>query len=925
MKNFNNSWRKFLNESSRTENVPFKDTRVRIKLENKKKLLYEVSEDEFEHIEAAIEKMADLNELAFNDIFGDKTRMVIDFPTLDVSTPLGRFIAMWGVMGYEVDWTKGMLSSERALRDTSPAAFAADLMGTAGVDRVKPKKITMKIGKWFSKMLSYTLKYNAMREKVREHAGGDRYTGNDIKAALGENGEINYYRLSDTIDMMLKTNETVTPQYIKVLRKPEKLEELSRYWRDNAADIKKNLDKAQSNEYSIVITRNPIDVWRMSDFQNITSCHTPPSRGGGGEYYKCAVAEAHGHGAVAYAVDTDELLQATGTETIEEAEEKLNQYNEIFYDDERTWGGPEIELRPDMRVRLRQVRFFENAEDYQSRSPRGVQIAVPEKRTYGAQIPGFNERIVQWAREVQEEQISQAPKTKDGKLKLDDFIKFGGSHDDNPISLLLKRLFGDAITGTDGYVHVDRETEDEIEAEIDLTSGMVNNYQREIDTYKEEWNQRYAHTEVDGDAIDDGGGGVYITCGATLYINWDASEWTRMPDARVNSYGLNEVQEYGLGWVVDHPAWGIRKIMNGEQWQLPIVVKPEGLAGFGAQEYAWDPDNFNDFCAAVDVEVDDRYDMVKAVLTTFFKREGYMEGGAVMELGRKVMNGDTGLYHWEAFAEESHEPDEYEFIQFTAHPEVWYNEFNVSEEEAMRIMQDRNFWLEIRRRMAAPAFENTDHEMYPQMPLDMDMFGEHGTEGESQELNLYFSVHGEDPDEMVQVLEELVNIWDDQDEINRVATEVFGDMLQGRVALDGTSVVDLSEEKSLSDVEQILKRLNEIEDMQPATEEAAEADLDKWLADNNISRGDVDIEDSDLNPAGEDSAVVEELAKQAEELGSVDQGMIDDLCKTGIKKRVLIAKDAAGDKIVDGKHRFIAAHKCKIALPATYISRNKGD
>ncbi len=352
MKNFNNSWRNFLNESSRTENAPFEDTRVRIKLENKKNLLYEVTEDEFEHIEAAIEKMADLNELAFNDIFGDKTRMVIDFPTLDVSTPLGRFIAMWEVMGYEVDWTKGMLSSERVLRDTSPAAFAADLMGTAGVDRVKPKKITMKIGKWLSKMLSYTLKYNAMREKVREHAGGDRYTGNDINDALGENGAKNFYRLSDTIDMMLKTNETVTPQYIQALRKPDKLEELSRYWRDNAADIKENLDKAQSNEYSIVITRNPIDVWRMSDFQNITSCHTPPSRGGGGEYYKCAVAEAHGHGAVAYAVDTDELLEATGTETIEEAEEKLNQYNEIFYDDERTWGGPEIELRPDMRVRL---------------------------------------------------------------------------------------------------------------------------------------------------------------------------------------------------------------------------------------------------------------------------------------------------------------------------------------------------------------------------------------------------------------------------------------------------------------------------------------------------------------------------------------------------------------------------------------------
>ena len=48
MKNFNNSWRNFLNESSRTENVPFEDTRIRIKLDNKQDLLYEVTEDELD-------------------------------------------------------------------------------------------------------------------------------------------------------------------------------------------------------------------------------------------------------------------------------------------------------------------------------------------------------------------------------------------------------------------------------------------------------------------------------------------------------------------------------------------------------------------------------------------------------------------------------------------------------------------------------------------------------------------------------------------------------------------------------------------------------------------------------------------------------------------------------------------------------------
>ena len=47
----------------------------------------------------------------------------------------------------------------------------------------------------------------------------------------------------------------------------------------------------------------------MSDFEDITSCHSPPSRGGGDSYYKCAVAEAHGHGAVAYVAKTENILE----------------------------------------------------------------------------------------------------------------------------------------------------------------------------------------------------------------------------------------------------------------------------------------------------------------------------------------------------------------------------------------------------------------------------------------------------------------------------------------------------------------------------------------------------------------------------------------------------------------------------------------
>ena len=103
--------------------------------------------------------------------------------------------------------------------------------------------------------------------------------------------------------------------------------------------ISRKMPMIQNDTYSIIITRDPIDVLRMADFKNIQSCHTPPSLGGASEYYKCAVAEAHGHGAVAYVVDTEDLLLKTDTDNIEEAQ-NIIQDGEIFDDD----------MRPEVRV-----------------------------------------------------------------------------------------------------------------------------------------------------------------------------------------------------------------------------------------------------------------------------------------------------------------------------------------------------------------------------------------------------------------------------------------------------------------------------------------------------------------------------------------------------------------------------------------------
>ena len=107
--------------------------------------------------------------------------------------------------------------------------------------------------------------------------------------------------------------------------------DMGTYWLNNSKTIREDVPGLENDTYSIILTRHPVDVMRMSDFEKITSCHTPPSRDGSRqEYYKCAVAEAQGHGAIAYVVKTEDLLSETNTGNIESAEQELEEYDEIF-------------------------------------------------------------------------------------------------------------------------------------------------------------------------------------------------------------------------------------------------------------------------------------------------------------------------------------------------------------------------------------------------------------------------------------------------------------------------------------------------------------------------------------------------------------------------------------------------------------------
>lgn len=69
------------------------------------------------------------------------------------------------------------------------------------------------------------------------------------------------------------------------------------YTKDNNYVEIESLMRGDLTNYMVILTRHPIDVLRMSDIGAIESCHSPQN-----SYFKCAVAEAKGHGPIAYLV-----------------------------------------------------------------------------------------------------------------------------------------------------------------------------------------------------------------------------------------------------------------------------------------------------------------------------------------------------------------------------------------------------------------------------------------------------------------------------------------------------------------------------------------------------------------------------------------------------------------------------------------------
>ena len=732
------------------------------------KVLREVTEDEMRVLENVLDDLDPTN-LPLNDLFSNKMRVVIPFPTLDTESDLGKFAKFFRDQEYKVEWEKGMVYAER---EQSGGVLDFVIGQAAQAEKKKIKKIQMKIGKLFPKIAQTASKLDELFQIIKKEGEGKAWwnnarspgnvTGNVVQKVLSDEQQKSWNRLMDQMYLYIPAPGIFAPKWEETV---EYLQNMSKYWQQNAGYIKDEINNLDNDKYSIIITRHPIDVLRMSDFDNITSCHSPASRTSAYQsYYKCAVAEAQGHGAVAYVVETEDLLSETNTGNINSAEQEI-QEGEIFYDDQRPMDTGDI--NPISRTRIRHVRYYDT--DTPKRYDDGQDVGMPETRIYGAGIPGIVDRVTDWARSSQEEVIANMPKNDNGIIDLNKFMIFGGSYEDTAGSAgrekLMRQLLG-AQALVSGDMKQNTDTEDDLDA--DLLGDVRQQYEDECELIQRAFNRRMAACSVDYRIDDDGDDGVYIRASAMIKLEWEADDWVKLPNTwdRTVFHSAQELNDIYGDIFYDDPYLASE---NGIiKWECNINIEHPTLGG---STYLALPEEYQEMCEKIDLEMDDKRDGFREILSNYFRREGFMQGGEYLNLAINIQNGDVTSYEWDLDTDGDYD-DSYESIanySFDYDPE----QLNITLPVLMKLLDSREFRIQIRRNLLALPQRNVDTEYFLQMNMSVIEVG-----GEAR-TTVTFAINRDEPDEMVTLFQELIEgDMDDEDELRRVFARTLAQIRQ---------------------------------------------------------------------------------------------------------------------------------------------------
>lgn len=790
-------------------------------------ILRELSEPEMKGVEAILQKIAENPEgvLAFDELFGDKTRKVIRFPVKDETSELGQWVyELEQNLEVKPDYEKGMLLIDREWEDNDRSVddTVDRLWGGGTKPKMIKKKLQMKIGRYFTKLDELVKEYIQIRRKIADSLGfrldhfdedpSHRITIEEEEEALDKQELKNYNKLRNSLALYLGNTSAggvgkyiLTPTQKEVWidneqkrrdeqdkgdirhgHKPRKRKPIvapetgfkimGDYWVKKAKYVKEKINTLENDQYSIILTRHPVDVMRMSDFEKITSCHTPPSRAEAQQpYYKCAVAEAQGHGAIAYVVATDDLLSQTNTGNIESAEQELAEYDEIFIEQNRYLHGTNLDLTPVSRTRLRQFRYFRDF-DGEDEPYEGKELAVPEKAIYGMEIPGLINTVTKWAREKQENLFEKLPR-KDGKINLDNFEIYGGSYEDTADAvgreILMMNLTGLQSGEFIGDVKQNKETEDNLPP--DWLGDIEKILQNQCKKVREKWNPKYANCQVDyfvrnvgsGDGPEEADWVVYPE--GKFKLTWPVDEWSQLPNPTAGSDVVYYLNQYFGDLFKEEGAyigrWGDEIIFRCE-----FIVEMVPNMG-GKNDHVFDSDGFEKFCEGID-ELDDRRNQFEAALEKFAKQEGWMPGGAYTNLAMKIEHKDVNSYYWDVEYDGDYD-ESYEAwatIKYDFDPEV----LGVEPRILFDLVDREDFIVALRKYLTTPAREDTGSEYWLTVRDNSAV-----DSGGDVRYSIAFKVDVDTPDSAVEQFYELVTgEMDDEDEISKAFMSALQEVSQ---------------------------------------------------------------------------------------------------------------------------------------------------
>ncbi|MFW5795278.1 MAG: hypothetical protein ACOCV1_07340, partial [Bacillota bacterium] len=200
--------------------------------------------------------------------------------------------------------------------------------------------------------------------------------------------------------------------------------ELGQQWLNEFSRQMAYEDKNLDRKKFIILSRHPLDIVRMSDHSNITSCHSPPDKNPTGEdYFSCAFDEANDGGPIAYTINSA---------SFDNIKDNL-QDDEIFYDPDRNKTG----ITPNSRIRV-------NRYEHES----GIELAVPTTKIYGASEKGFYDTLSSFLKSSQKNEIQNIKEEE--IIDLDEWYRHGGSFSDRTDDLIFEKFLEDiTVKGVD--------------------------------------------------------------------------------------------------------------------------------------------------------------------------------------------------------------------------------------------------------------------------------------------------------------------------------------------------------------------------------------------------------------------------------------------------------------------------------------------